>query len=87
VIPKPADKKQIYPFNQAIQCGGVTVNGGDYIIADEDGIAVIPKGKLSDVYALAKARTEKHAEMSLSERETQHSKKIESKLRELGYSD
>ncbi|GAC20796.1 RraA family protein [Paraglaciecola arctica] len=87
MMPKPAGKKQIYPFNQAIQCGGVTVHGGDYIIADEDGIAVIPKDRLNEVYALAKTRTEKDAEMNLIEWEAQHSKKIESKLKELGFSD
>jgi regulator of RNase E activity RraA len=87
LMPKPAAKEQIFPFNQAIHCGGVIVNGGDYIVADEDGIAVIPKDKLEEVYGLAKARTDKDAGMSLVEWETQHSKKIESKLQELGYSD
>lgn len=86
-IPKPAAKRQIFPFNQAIQCGGVTVNAGDYIVADEEGIAVIPKSQLEEVYLLAKARTDKDAAMSLDEWEAQHSKKIESKLQELGYSD
>lgn len=87
VMPKPADKKQIFPFNQAIQCGGVTVHAGDYIVADEDGIAVIPKDILIEVYGLAKIRTDKDAAMSLGEWEAQHSKKIESKLQELGYSN
>jgi 4-hydroxy-4-methyl-2-oxoglutarate aldolase len=87
MMPKPAAKKQIFPFNQPIDCGGVTVHCGDYIVADEDGIAVIPKGKLTDVYDLAKARTDKDAGMNLVEWEAQHSKKIESKLQELGYPD
>lgn len=87
VMPKPAAKNEIYPFNQAIQCGGVTVNGGDFIVADEDGIAVIPQNRLTEVYHLAKARTDKDAAMTLQEWQAQHSKKIESKLRELGYSD
>ena len=87
VMPKPAAKEQIFPFGQPIQCGGVTVNAGDYIVADEDGIAVIPKDKLTEVYKLAKARTDKDAEMNLSDWQAQHSKKIESKLQELGYSD
>ena len=87
VIPKPAAKRQIFPFNQPIDCGGVTIHAGDYIVADEDGIAVIPKNKLIEVYDLAKARTDKDAGMNLVEWETQHSKKIESKLLELGYSD
>jgi regulator of RNase E activity RraA len=86
-MPKPAAKKQVFPFNQPVHCGGVTINSGDYIVADEDGIAVIPKDKLTEVYDLAKARTDKDAGMNLAEWEAQHSKNIESKLQTLGYSD
>jgi regulator of RNase E activity RraA len=87
LMPKPGTKEQMFPLNQPIQCGGVTVQAGDYIVADEDGIAVIPSEKLTEVYDLAKARTEKDAAMNLIEWKAQHSKKIESKLQELGYSD
>lgn len=80
-MPKPAQKQQLYPFNQAIQCGGVTVNGGDFIVADEDGIAVIPKAQLNQVYDLAKARADKDESMNLDEWQAQHSKKIESIIR------
>jgi 4-hydroxy-4-methyl-2-oxoglutarate aldolase len=86
LMPKPGAKEQMFPLNQPIQCGGVTVNAGDYIVADEDGIAVIPKDKLIEVYDLAKARTDKDNDMNLSEWKKQHSKKIGSKLQELGYS-
>jgi 4-hydroxy-4-methyl-2-oxoglutarate aldolase len=87
VMPKPGAKKQMFPLNQPIQCGGVTVNAGDYIVADEEGIAVIPKDKLTEVYKLAKARTDKDASMNLADWKVQHSKKVESKLQELGYFD
>lgn len=86
VMPKPGAKEQMFPLNQPVRCGGVTVNAGDYIVADEEGIAVIPKDKLTEVYKLAKARTAKDASMDLDEWKDQHSKKIESKLQELGYS-
>ena len=85
LMPKPGAKEQMFPLNQPIQCGGVTVHADDYIVADEDGIAVIPKDKLSDVYNLAKARTDKDSLMNLTEWKAQHSKKIESKLQELEY--
>lgn len=87
LMPKPGAKEQMFPLNQPILCGGVTIYAGDYIVADEDGIAVIPQDKLTDVYHLAKARTDKDNSMNLTEWEVQHSKKIESKLQELGYSD
>lgn len=87
VMPKPAAKEQMFALNQPVYCGGVKVHAGDYIVADEDGIAVIPKDQLSEIYKLAKARTDKDAAMNLDEWKAQHSKKIESKLQELGYSD
>jgi regulator of RNase E activity RraA len=87
LMPKPGAKEQMFPLNQPIRCGGVTVNAGDYIVADEEGIAVIPKDKLTEVYNLARARTDKDAAMNLAEWKVQHSKKIESKLQELGYSN
>ena len=86
VIPIPAKKEQIFPFNQVINCGGVRVNAGDIVVADEDGIAVIPTNILLQVYQAGKARTEADAAMNLIEWQTQHQKKINSKLQELGYS-
>ena len=85
VMPKPAAKEQFIPFNQPIVCGGVRVNAGDTIVADEDGIAVIPAAQLAEVYAIGKQRTEADAAMDLASWQAQHLKKINSKLAELGY--
>jgi regulator of RNase E activity RraA len=87
LMPKPAAKEQIFPFNQPIVCGGVWVNAGDYVVADEDGIAVIPSAQIVRTYEIAKARTDKDAAMTLQQWQEQHMKKIESKLQELGYCD
>jgi 4-hydroxy-4-methyl-2-oxoglutarate aldolase len=73
------------PFNQTIVCGGVTVNAGDIVVADEDGIAVIPLAQLDKVYAAGKERTDKDAAMNLSQWEKQHSQKIAAKLQEQGF--
>jgi regulator of RNase E activity RraA len=40
--------------NVAVQCGGVSVHPGDLIVADDDGIVVIPPPRLDDVYEAAK---------------------------------
>jgi 4-hydroxy-4-methyl-2-oxoglutarate aldolase len=85
VMPKPAKKEQMYPFNQTIICGGVTVNAGDIVVADEDGIAIIPQAQLMTVYQAAKLRTDADAAMNLAQWQAQHQKKVNSKLQGLGY--
>lgn len=87
VIPKPGAKKCIAPLNAPIVCGGVNVNAGDIIVADEEGIAVIPKAQKETAFDIAKARAEKDAAVTLSEWETEHRKKVEGILRQLAFTD
>ncbi len=39
-----------------INCGGVSVSPGDFVIADIDGIVVVPKFAINDVFTAANAR-------------------------------
>ena len=45
--------------NVPSQCGGVAVHPGDLVIADDDGIVVLPPPRLDDVYALARPLLER----------------------------
>ncbi|MFT4994468.1 MAG: 4-hydroxy-4-methyl-2-oxoglutarate aldolase [Paraglaciecola sp.] len=83
VIPKPGAKTDIFPFNQSIICGGARVNSGDIIVADEEGIGVIPRAQMDAVYAIAKARRDKDAGMDLGQWRTEHQQKVASLVRKL----
>jgi 4-hydroxy-4-methyl-2-oxoglutarate aldolase len=41
--------------NVPIQCGGVAVHPGDLVVADDDGVVIVPPARLDDVYAAAEA--------------------------------
>jgi regulator of RNase E activity RraA len=41
--------------NVPIQCGGVAVHPGDLVVADDDGVVIMPPARLDDVRLLAEA--------------------------------
>ncbi|WP_339316319.1 RraA family protein [Oceanobacillus sp. FSL W7-1304] len=43
-------------INVPISCGGVTVNPGDLVIGDEDGVVIVPKNKIQDVFEKAEKK-------------------------------
>ena len=85
VIPKPGAKRCISPLNQPITCGGVRVEAGDIVVADEEGIAVIPQHQALRAYDIAKARATKDASMTLEQWQSQHHEKVEEILSTLGF--
>ena len=84
-IPKPGKKAQLGELQQPIICGGVKVFPGDIVIADEEGIAVVPGAEAEAVWKIAKERTDKDAAQSLEEWESAHHAKIERLLLEKGF--
>jgi 4-hydroxy-4-methyl-2-oxoglutarate aldolase len=87
VIAKPGAKKRVSPLNQPIHCAGVKVNSGDIIVADEEGIAVIPLQQANAVYQIAKQRADKDASMDLTQWQVEHRQKVEQALRDLAYQE
>ncbi len=87
VCPKPGAKKQLSPLNQPVECGGVTVNPGDIIVADEEGIAIIPLADAATVLETAKKRNEKDSSVSLEQWQDDHLEKVQSILTKLGFKE
>lgn len=84
VMPKPASKERLTPLASAITCAGVTVNYGDIIAADEEGIVVIPCADVDQVLAKAEKKAAKEAAQSLEDWRGAHQQKIAKLLAELG---
>lgn len=49
VSPAAGEPKGMGEMNVTIRCGGLEVNPGDYVLADENGIVVIPKKRAMEV--------------------------------------
>lgn len=87
VSPIPGGKDVLESLNQRIQCGGVTVAPKDMVVADEEGIVVIPVSQIDSVLKAAHARADKDASQTLEEWETAHRTRIEAILREKGFTE
>mgnify|MGYP001796609647 CR=1 FL=1 len=86
-IPKPGVKDTLGELCVPITCGGVKVFPKDMIVADEEGIAVIPHQQLDAVWQIAKDRTDKDAAQSLDDWAKNHRTKIENILKAKGFQE
>jgi 4-hydroxy-4-methyl-2-oxoglutarate aldolase len=83
--PLPAGKDGPGEIGGPIACGGVRVNPGDVVVADEEGIVVIGKARAEAVLKDARAKAAKDAAENLDEWERKHRARVESTLRAHGY--
>lgn len=82
VIPVPGVKSAVAPLNEPVRCGGVIVNAGDVVVADEEGVVVVPCERQENVFIEARARLAKEASESLDDWEKAHRARIEKLLEE-----
>lgn len=87
VMPIPGAKEALGALGGPVLCGGVTVWPGDVIVADEEGIVVVPKGQAAQVWHQAQARAHKESLETLEQWEVQHRARIEALLKEKGFRD
>jgi len=85
VIPIPGGKKAVEPLGVAVRCGGVTVNAGDIVVADEEGVVVVPADRRDEVFTSARAKLAKEADETLDAWEEAHRTRIDKILRDQGY--
>jgi regulator of RNase E activity RraA len=85
VIPIPGTKAAVAPLNGQVRCGGVHVNAGDIVVADEEGIVVTPSARQEQVLRDAQAKLAKEANESLDEWEAAHHARIDKILGENGF--
>lgn len=85
VIPIPGTKELIGDLGGAVRCGGVDVYPGDLVVADEEGIVVVPAARREETLAAARAKLAKEAGETLDAWEAAHRTRIDKALRDKGY--
>ena len=84
ILPIPAKRTKKGVLNGPVTCGGVSVAPGDMVIADEEGIVVLPAAKAGEILAAAEARAAKDAATSLEDWVAAHKKAIDDLVKKLG---
>jgi len=84
VIPIPGVKEAVGVLNGPVRCGGVEVAPGDVVVADEEGIVVVPAARAEAVLRTAQTRAAREAGETLDAWEAAHRARIEAILREKG---
>jgi 4-hydroxy-4-methyl-2-oxoglutarate aldolase len=85
VIPIPGGKDALGALDEPVRCGGVRVAPGDVVVADEEGIVVIPVARIVAVLESAQARAARDAAETLESWEQSHRARIDEILRRKGF--
>src|SRR6266545_894342 len=87
ISPIPGAKDGPGEINGSISCGGVTVTPGDVVVADEEGIVVVPRARAEEVLKKAAAKAVAVAAETLGEWEKKHRARVDGTLKARGYID
>jgi regulator of RNase E activity RraA len=85
VIPIPGAKSAVRPLGEPVTCGGVRVEAGDIVVADEEGVVAVPAARGPEVLTAARAKLAKEADESLDAWEAAHRARIDKILAERGF--
>lgn len=84
VVPKPGLKAVPLPLQEPVNCGGLLVHPGDFIVADEEGIVAVPVADIDSVMAAVSKKSIAEQAQLLDAWEVEHEQKINSILRAAG---
>jgi regulator of RNase E activity RraA len=87
VIPVPGGKAVVEPLNARVTCGGVQVNAGDVVVADEEGVVVAPRARSGQLLLDARAKLAKESAETLDMWEAAHRARIDRVLHDRGHQD
>jgi 4-hydroxy-4-methyl-2-oxoglutarate aldolase len=87
VMPIPGAKNVVAPLNEPVNCGGIAVEAGDIVVADEEGIVVVPSARCERVLGDAHAKLAEDAADSLEEWEAAHRSRIDNILAKRGFTE
>ena len=85
VIPIPGTKKAVAPLGEPVRCGGVRVEAGDVVVADEEGVVAVPAARRAETQTAARAKLAKEADETLDQWETAHRTRIDEILAAGGF--
>jgi len=85
VVPVAGVKAAIAPLNEPVRCGGVMVRAGDVVVADDDGVLVIPAERRDQLLRDGRAKAAAEAAQTLDMWEAEHHARIETILAEHGF--
>jgi 4-hydroxy-4-methyl-2-oxoglutarate aldolase len=86
VIPIPGAKEVVTPLNEPVLCGGVSVRRGDIVVADEEGVVVVPATRGAEVLERAADKLAREASEPLDAWGAAHRQRIDAILAERGFS-
>lgn len=84
VIPIPGKRTKRGVLNEPVVCGGVTVAPGDIVVADEEGIVVVPSARADEIWQAAEARAARDAATTLDDWVRAHERAIGDLVKKLG---
>jgi 4-hydroxy-4-methyl-2-oxoglutarate aldolase len=85
IVPIPGKRVGEGGMNVPVRCGGVTVEPGDVVVADEEGIVVVPRARAREILDRAQAKVDADAALDLDAWERRHRAAVEKALESKGY--